>query len=65
MKGPKLFTGIRSDWQEDCLKYRGKVLTGDYAHWCPEWDDLPIDETSFEWPCGCSVSDQSTDGDAQ
>lgn len=55
----KLFTGIKSDWQQDCMHWRGKVLTGNYGHWCPEWDDLPIDETCPEWPCSCSVSDEA------
>src|SRR5262245_49746061 len=39
------------DWEEDCLKYRGEVLTGRYGHFCPDWDSLPIDETCVEWPC--------------
>lgn len=39
------------DWEEDCLTFRGEVLTGIGAHWCAEWDDLPIDETCYEWPC--------------
>ena len=38
---------------EDCKVWRGRVLTGKYAHWCPEWDDLPMDETCSEWPCDC------------
>lgn len=42
-------------WQADCLKWRGKVLTGKHGHWCPDWDDLPIDETSPEWPCPCAA----------
>lgn len=42
-------------WEEDCLTYRGEVLTGQYAHWCVEWDGLPVDETCFEWPC-CLVA---------
>jgi hypothetical protein len=42
-----------ADWKEDCLKYRGVVLIGKYAHWCAEWDGLPIDEHMPEWPCGC------------
>jgi hypothetical protein len=33
------------------------VLTGKHAHWCPDWDYLPIDETTPEWPCPCSASD--------
>jgi hypothetical protein len=40
-------------WIADCRKWRGKVLTGTYRHWCQEWDGLPVDETTMEWPCGC------------
>ncbi len=40
-------------WREDCLKWRGVILTGKYSHWCFDWDELPIDETCREWPCGC------------
>jgi len=47
------------DWRKDCLYWRGRELTGRYAHWCPEWDDLPIDETCGEWPCGCAYEDQA------
>lgn len=29
-------------------------LTGKFRHWCPEWDDLPIDETMPEFEaCVC------------
>jgi hypothetical protein len=42
-----------TEWEIDCLKWRGRVLTGEHAHWCPDWDDLPIDETTPEWPCVC------------
>lgn len=42
-------------WVMDCRDYRGRVLTGQYAHWCPAWDDLPIDETCPEWPCACAA----------
>lgn len=42
-----------TDWEEDCLRWRGKILTGKYAHWCLDWDGLPIDETTPEWPCVC------------
>ena len=41
-------------WEEDCMKWRGEVLKGRYAHWCFDWDDLPIDETCDEWPCECA-----------
>lgn len=43
-----------SDWEEDCMLWRGEVLKGRYAHWCFDWDDLPIDETCPEWPCECA-----------
>lgn len=45
-----------SDWVEDCMRWRGRVLVGKYAHWCFDYDDLPMDETCvMEWPCGCSI----------
>ena len=40
-------------WVQDCLYWRGKVLKGDHRHWCPDWDFLPIDSTSIEYPCAC------------
>ena len=41
-------------FEEDCLKWRGKVLTGKKAHWCNDWDGLPIDETCDEFQsCHC------------
>jgi hypothetical protein len=42
---------------EDSMKWRGRVLRGKYAHWCPEWDELPIDETCSEWPCNCGFQE--------
>lgn len=44
---------LSSEWIADCLKWRKRWLKGRYAHWCFEWDGLPIDETTLEWPCGC------------
>jgi hypothetical protein len=41
------------DWKADCLKWRGHELTGQYAHWCPDWDGLPVDDTCPEFPCAC------------
>jgi hypothetical protein len=42
------------DWVKDCMHWRGRVLTGEFRHWCEEWDFLPIDETTPEWPCPCA-----------
>ena len=45
---------ISEDWIDDCEKYWGEVLTGRKAHWCIEWDFLPIDETVAEFEaCLC------------
>jgi hypothetical protein len=42
-------------WVDDCYRYRGGVLTGYHAHWCDDWDGLPVDETTGEWPCTCPL----------
>jgi hypothetical protein len=44
-----------TDWMEDCMRWRRRVLTGKYRHWCYAWDELPIDETCHEWPCECAA----------
>jgi hypothetical protein len=46
--------GFSQEWMEDSRRWRGRVLTGRCAHWCPDWDYLPIDETTPEWPCVCA-----------
>ena len=46
------------DWMEDCMRWRGRILTGRRPHWCGEWDELPVDDTCPEWPCSC-VSDET------
>jgi hypothetical protein len=45
---------LSADWIKDSTHWRGRVLTGRYRHWCIEWDFLPVDETSREWPCRCA-----------
>jgi hypothetical protein len=45
------------EWNKQCLHYRGRILTGEHGHYCPDWDELPIDETCQEWPCPCCVGD--------
>lgn len=49
------------DWQADCQKWRGRLLTGKHAHWCAEWGYLPVDETCAEWPCGCVTERKETE----
>jgi hypothetical protein len=42
-----------SDWELDCIHWHGEILTGDFRHWCNDWDDLPIDESCSEFACCC------------
>lgn len=42
----------REDWKEQCLHWHGIILTGDYCHYCVDWNGLPIDENCMEWN-GC------------
>lgn len=44
---------MSDEWIEDCKKWYGRVLTGRFAHWCYDWDGLPIDETCKEFEVCC------------
>jgi hypothetical protein len=52
------------EWIEDCLFWRGEVLLGRQAHWCFEYDGLPVDETCPEWPCHCAWAEPGEAADA-
>jgi hypothetical protein len=42
-------------WAEDCLRWHGRVLTGERAHWCWDFHGLPMDETTEEIVfCSCT-----------
>lgn len=50
------------NWKEECLLWAGRVLTGKYKHYCPEWDGLPIDETCPEFSgCVCFSDEEATE----
>lgn len=36
-------------------RWRGDLEPGKCAHLCLDWDGLPIDEHSPEWPCVCAA----------
>ena len=38
-----------TEWEQDCLKWRGTVLHGPDAHWCNDWDGLPVDAWTPEY----------------
>lgn len=50
------------DWIDDCNHFHGILLTGKYSHWCPDFDYLPIDETThyFEY-CKCELEDKDNE----
>ena len=48
------------EWIDDCATWRGETLTGVKAHWCHDWDGLPVDETCIEFTC-CHCCDDEAD----
>jgi hypothetical protein len=43
-----------TEFEEDCLHFHGKILTGKYKHFCHDFDLLPLDETCSEFEyCHC------------
>lgn len=49
-----------TEFDEECMKFYGKTLTGKYKHFCAEFDYLPIDETCTEFEyCLCEWEDDN------
>jgi hypothetical protein len=47
-------------FEEECIHFWGKELTGKFKHYCAEYDYLPIDETVGEFAhCGCFDDDEA------
>ena len=47
------------EFEKECMHWRGKVLEGDYAYCCDDWDGLPVDESCAEYTCcHCTVVDE-------
>lgn len=46
---------IRRDWDNECLRYCGRILPrSKYSHYCMDWDGLPVDEFCIEFTtCYC------------
>lgn len=51
---------LTPQWKVDCQKWHGRVLTGNYRHWCPDWDYLPVDDTCIEFEC-CTCKKEPID----
>ncbi len=45
----------KDSWKAESFRWRGRILEGEAAHWCADWDYLPIDEICPEWPCACAA----------
>jgi hypothetical protein len=52
-------------FEADCMQWRGEILTGDYRHWCADWDELPVDETCDEFSCCHCFDENSLDSQTQ
>ena len=51
----------RDDWRSNSRHQHGRVLTGKFCHYCPEWDFLTVDETVPEWEaCVCYPAECKT-----
>lgn len=52
-----------AEWERDCLRYRGELLANTpKAHWCNDWDDLPMNEDCEEFKhgtCSCYPNERS------
>ena len=44
-------------WAHDCMKWRHRVLVGRLAHYCPDWDFLPMDETCTNEISDCDATE--------
>ena len=42
---------LRKRWNQECLRWHGRVLEGKHQHCCHDWDYLPIDDTCAELEC--------------
>lgn len=50
-----------NEFNEDCIRHYGKILNGEFKHFCGDFDYLPIDETCFEFRfCLCDYVDWDT-----
>jgi hypothetical protein len=42
------------EFEKECQRWHGRKLKGNYAHYCADWDYLPIDDTCVEFQsCTC------------
>ena len=49
-----------TEWESECLHWRGQILRGKFKHYCGDYDGLPVDETCDEWPCNCLIAPEKS-----
>lgn len=55
-----LYVRKMNEFEQDCMHFHGKILTGKYKHFCPDFDYLPIDETCMEFEyCLCEWENEN------
>ena len=47
-----------TEFEKECIRWYGRKLTGNYAHYCPDWDYLPIDDTVWSFNLALARSHQ-------
>lgn len=40
-----------TEWKQEMLKWRGRSWVAPDAHWCADWDELPVDACTAEYVC--------------
>ena len=52
---PVLADPSTPQWKIASQREYARILTGRFAHYCPEQDGKPLDETiAGRWPCACA-----------
>lgn len=55
-------TDLPTEWQKNSLQEHGRILSGLFRHYCPEWDYMSLDETCYEYnACTCFKSRNNRD----
>lgn len=49
--GNDQFDGDEPTWETECIRYYGKVLRGPDAHWCADFDGLPVTAFTRSYIC--------------
>lgn len=54
-----------TEFERDSMREHRCVLTGKYAHYCPDWDFMTIDETCPEFEACTCFPNEDNEHDAE